>query len=316
MLRSEAALVHRIGDPQRDSKGELLMMGNDEVSGALRMQIVVDNQLSKEASTATATPLGTEHGFAVWVEFGGRCLLFDTGQGGVLAENLAALGLSASALDGVLLSHGHYDHAGGLPWVMQQAPQAELYLHPAAVSARYAVRPTGVKSIGMPQAARETVASLPASRLHRVSTPLRLGAAMGLTGSIPRREALETTGGPFFLDEQGREPDPIVDDLALWIRSSRGLVVLLGCGHSGVLNSIDEAMRQSCAESVYAVIGGFHLNAASEARLQRTVEGLRAWDPALLVPCHCTGEEATAYLAAQLGERVKRGGVGWTLSLS
>ncbi len=124
------------------------------------------------------------------------------------------------------------------------------------------------------------------------------------------RKVLFDTGGPFSLDPEGKRPDPIEDDLALWIRTGAGAIVCLGCAHAGLVNTLSRIRRLTGDGKIRAVIGGFHLLNASSARLGLTADFLRRLGPELVVPCHCTGDAATAELRDALGKAVSPGRVG------
>jgi 7,8-dihydropterin-6-yl-methyl-4-(beta-D-ribofuranosyl)aminobenzene 5'-phosphate synthase len=270
-------------------------------TGAVKITIVVDNK---------AEPgLLCEHGFSVWIEAAGRRLLFDTGQGAALPANADRLGIDLRSADTVVLSHGHYDHSGGLPLVITLAPTAEIYAHPSATGPRYSIRDGAAKSIAMPTAAR-TALEVHAVGVHWTPRALRLTGSMGITGPIPRLTDYEDTGGPFFIDADGAQPDPIADDLALWMRTDRGLVVVAGCSHAGLVNTLRHALKLSGEPRLHAVLGGFHLIEASEPRRARTMAELQELGPDLIVPCHCTGDAAVERLSKTFGERVVRGAAG------
>lgn len=258
--------------------------------------------------------LRTEHGFAAWIEVGGRRLLFDSGQGSGLIENAKMLGVDLRTVDTLVLSHGHYDHTGGVPFVIARTPTVEIYAHPASTGPRYSIRDGIAKPIAMPKSARTSLEK------HSVGVRWTMGAEqllhdVGLTGPIPRLTDYEDTGGPFFFDTGGSEPDPITDDQALWARTERGLVVIVGCSHAGVVNTVRHALKLSGERALHAVLGGFHLNEASECRLARTMDDLRELDPELIVPCHCTGQAAVERLKQGFGERVAQGHAGMVLRL-
>src|SRR5512145_419111 len=155
----------------------------------------------------------------------------------------------------------------------------------------------------MPDAARNALESVPQENVRWIHQPVELSASAGLAGPIPRLSDFEDTGGPFYLDPEGAEPDPLADDLALWLRTDRGLVVLAGCGHSGLVNTLRCAASESGERRLRAVIGGFHLGEASQRRLHRTVEALASLSPDIIVPCHCTGAAASERLRQSFGAR-------------
>jgi 7,8-dihydropterin-6-yl-methyl-4-(beta-D-ribofuranosyl)aminobenzene 5'-phosphate synthase len=257
--------------------------------------------------------LQAEHGLALWIEADGQTILFDTGRGEAVLRNAEALGIDAGRADAVALSHGHYDHTGNVPWALGQAAGATLYLHPSALRSRYSIheRP---KPIGMPGPSVEAVQKLPGARRRWVSAPTALSAHVWLTGGVPRETAYEDTGGPFFLDEAGKQTDGIPDDLSLWIQTRMGLVICLGCCHAGVINTVRYIIEKARDSRIIALLGGMHLLHASKERLERTAEALKEYAVPHVFPCHCTGDAACAYLAERLGSPVQPGYAGLKVS--
>jgi 7,8-dihydropterin-6-yl-methyl-4-(beta-D-ribofuranosyl)aminobenzene 5'-phosphate synthase len=266
--------------------------------------IVVDNQCGPG--------LVAEHGLSVYIESEAKRILFDTGQGRALAANARALGVGLETIDTLVLSHGHYDHTGGLATVLRSAA-VDLYCHPGVTQPRYAIRNGSPKPIHMPHAAMAALDKVSERRLHWVLEPVMLGPTIGITGPIPRQSDFEDTGGPFYLDPEGRRPDPLVDDMALYIVTAKGLVVCVGCCHAGLVNTLNHVHQLNGGAPILAVIGGLHLLHAGSRRLAQTIGALRSVAPKMVVPCHCTGEYALAALGDALGKRLLPGAAGLTL---
>jgi 7,8-dihydropterin-6-yl-methyl-4-(beta-D-ribofuranosyl)aminobenzene 5'-phosphate synthase len=243
-----------------------------------------------------------EHGAAFLVEADGLRLLFDSGQGKVLLNNAGELGLSLENLDAVAISHGHYDHTGGLSEVLRLPGSPLIYLHPDAVGQKYSGQDTPPhRRIGMPDSC---LGSLEDAGDRVVWTRSRTPVAPGVfvTGSIPRNNDFENTGGPFYRDEACRQADDLVDDQALVIDSPSGLVVLLGCAHAGVVNTLTYVLSLTGRSGVHAVIGGMHLLRASAQRIEATAAALVECGVHIIAPSHCTGFGATSYFRPRFGE--------------
>ncbi len=242
-------------------------------------------------NTVRGAGLLGEHGLAYWLDTGTHRVLFDTGQGMALQNNATKLGIDLGTADAIVLSHGHYDHVSGLPLALAAAPSAELWFHPAA---------TGLKFIrGEDSRARRIStefmqrAEFGASRaVHRVTEPTEIVPGVWVTGGIPRTNDFEDVGGPFFLDDAMEIPDPIADDMALYLSGVAGLSVIFGCAHAGAINTLDHIFQQTGKRPVDTLIGGLHLAAASPERMECTIAALHMMAPRRMVFGHCTGAHA------------------------
>ena len=261
-------------------------------------------------NTALAAALNTEHGLSMWVQAGGKHILFDTGMGTALPGNAAALGIDLGLTDTIVLSHGHYDHTGGLPYVFDQGAHPAIFMHPEATRMRYGcLQAPPHKPIGM----RPDIAELISTRTGDIVDtikPLQLADRVWVTGPIPRRTDFEDTGGSFFVDEACRIKDAITDDQALWLETGEGIVVLLGCAHAGVVNTLDYIAGLTGAASFRAVIGGMHLLNASVERLKSTLDALNRYQVKTIAPCHCTGETPIQRIAEEFPAQYARVGAG------
>jgi 7,8-dihydropterin-6-yl-methyl-4-(beta-D-ribofuranosyl)aminobenzene 5'-phosphate synthase len=259
------------------------------MNSTVRITVLVEN-------TAQGAGLLAEHGLACWIEYAGRRVLFDTGQGGVIASNAYRLGIPLYEADAVVLSHGHYDHTGGLVHVLRESRLTSVYAHPAALEPKYARNKDGTsREIGMPYVSQRTLRKA-THRWVKTESPTEILNGLSVTGPVPRGTDFEDTGGPFFLDAPCKRPDPLVDDQSLFFESAEGMVVLLGCAHSGVVNTLHYVRQLTENRPVLAVIGGMHLVGASEERLRRSIEKFGALEIRRIAPAHCTGRPATMAL--------------------
>ncbi|MGM0737677.1 MAG: MBL fold metallo-hydrolase [Bacteroidota bacterium] len=256
--------------------------------------------------------LQCEHGLSLWIEHGGRRILFDTGQSPLLIRNAELLGINLAETDAVVLSHGHYDHTGGLTEVLKHAPEAEIYLHPAAVEDKYSRNGRAVRYNGMATSTKE---SLRRRRIQWTRTPTEIFDGVYVTGEIPRNNDIEDTGGDFCTDASCRTPDPLPDDQALFIETESHRFVILGCGHSGVVNTLEHIERLAGSKSPDMVIGGMHLLHADAHRIDFTIDELRRRKTRLIVPLHCTGVKAVERLKEAFGDTCQLAGTGEYLLL-
>ncbi len=278
------------------------------MNGEVSITVLVDD-------AEGAPGLCAEHGLALWIETGGRRILFDTGQSGCCTRNAEKLGIDLGTADTLVVSHGHYDHAGGVPRFLAMNSSASMYCHPGISAPRYSRRSDGaMRPVGI---SAETAAALDraADRVRWVTGPVWVSERIGITGPVPRASSFEDTGGAFFLDPQAQRVDQLEDDLSMWFVTAEGLVVVTGCCHSGIVNTLLYVERIAGPTPVCAVIGGFHLINASEERIGRTVAAVNGMGALRrLVPCHCTGEMAVGWMEKECRAAVVRGCVGMVVT--
>jgi len=272
--------------------------------------------LSLVENTAGAPSLVGEHGLAMWIEIEDTHVLFDTGQGGALLPNARELAVPLERTDAIVLSHGHYDHTGGLAAALERTRKPTLYAHPEAFEPKFACDPGGAaRYIGIAEAdknaAREKTAQIVAT-----TGPTKIVPGLFATGPVPRETDYEETSGPFFLDSECRRADLMNDDQALFFDTSEGTVVLLGCAHAGVVNTLAYVQRLTGGKPIREVIGGMHLVNASEERLDRTIEAFREMDIQTLRPAHCTGARAVARIRDAFPDRYEMWQVGTRTSFA
>jgi 7,8-dihydropterin-6-yl-methyl-4-(beta-D-ribofuranosyl)aminobenzene 5'-phosphate synthase len=254
-------------------------------------------------NTAGRVGLLAEWGLSVLVEVDSYKVLLDTGLGISTFYNASVMGIDLSQIDKIVLSHGHRDHTGGLRHVLQAArKEIEIIAHPDIWTAKYS-RTFGKQEqyAGIPQA-REALESLEA-RFKMTREPIWVTDNIVTTGEIPMQTEYERVDAELYVKQDGElVPDPLRDDLALIIKSPEGLVVVLGCGHRGIINTLHHARELTGVERIRMVIGGTHLIQASRERLDLTIAELRDLGVERLGVSHCTGLPAASVLFQEFGD--------------
>lgn len=276
---------------------------------SMRITILCDNAVGPLSGT-----LG-EHGFAALLEPDqGAPLLFDTGQGLALLHNAARMKRDLSLVDKVVISHGHYDHSGGLLPLLQVHGPKEIYAHDSIFAPRHRLKDSGdCYPIGIP--VERTTLEAAGARFNLATTFREIAPGIFLTGEVPRLSPFEKGDQGLFRDCRGTEPDNTPDDQSLVIATGKGLVIMLGCCHSGVVNTLGHIANFTGRRDFYAVIGGTHLGFSGQEQLDRTVEVIRGLGIKKLAVSHCTGFEAAARLAREMPHAFQQAMVGYTLEV-
>jgi 7,8-dihydropterin-6-yl-methyl-4-(beta-D-ribofuranosyl)aminobenzene 5'-phosphate synthase len=248
-------------------------------------------------------------GLSILIRGPGRTMLFDCGASAeALAPCMGQFGLSPSSLSGAIISHGHSNHTGGLAALASSRPEGtEVFLHAGAFSRRWVDRPgSSLTEISCPYtAARLSDAGF---RLRWVQAPEMIEDWLILSGPIGGPPAND----PTYVVRKGEElvVDNFEDEIFVLLRGSSGWVVLTGCCHRGLRNTLRCARFLAHEEPVSAVIGGLHLGGATPAQLEEAIDHVRQAPDMTLYPCHCTGLDVIEYLRAQLPNQVKTVGPG------
>jgi 7,8-dihydropterin-6-yl-methyl-4-(beta-D-ribofuranosyl)aminobenzene 5'-phosphate synthase len=279
------------------------------------------------ASPETGVPdaLIAEPGFSalVRVTHGGRerTILFDTGVSpNGMAENMRRLGIDPREIEVLVLSHGHWDHVTGIEGLVRTLGRTNLpvMIHPEFWNRRR-IRFPGLEPAELPASSRSSLEEMGFAIAEERQPSFLLDGAVLITGEVDRTTPFETG----FAGHEARrgdawQPDPLIlDDQALVVRvRDRGLVVLTGCGHAGIVNTVRYARRLTGQDAVAGVIGGFHLSGPMfEPIIEPTVEAFDELAPALLAPAHCTGWKAVYRLAGRFPDAFVMPTVGTTIQI-
>jgi len=265
-------------------------------------------------NTAALPIVMAEWGLSMEISINNQKFLFDTGAGNinVLRHNMMVMGVHPEAIDHIILSHGHQDHTGGLRFFLEQrafltgAKPVKIYGHPEVMSAKYVMSPlvAGYRFFGCPFVSGELERY--GAEMFFSKEPIQLNDALLTTGEIPMINHYESVGNTFFLKsgDDYIEDTEMIDDLALIVQTDRGLVVILGCAHRGMINTIHHAQKITGIDTVYMVIGGTHLINASIERMNETIDEIKRLKIKRVGVSHCTGANAAAYLLEKLGHDV------------
>ncbi len=240
-----------------------------------------------------------EWGLSILVEADGKKVLMDAGAGISTVYNAERMGIDMASIDTIVLSHGHADHTGGLRDVLNKCKGAEVICHPDLWSAKHVgFGAENYRCIEAPFS-REELEKFGA-RFTISREPVSISEHITTTGEIQMVTDYEKVDGNLFIKNPGSmSPDDLDDDLALVINADFGLVVILGCAHRGMINTLRQAQRITGKDNVYAVIGGAHLIFANEERIERTIADLNDMGIKKLGVSHCTGFTASARLAQE-----------------
>jgi 7,8-dihydropterin-6-yl-methyl-4-(beta-D-ribofuranosyl)aminobenzene 5'-phosphate synthase len=257
-----------------------------------------------------------EWGLSMLIESDQANILFDTGQSISTSHNAELMDIDLSQVDKIVLSHGHFDHTGGLKQCLSKiGKEIEIIAHPDIWQAKYSTRQgEEEREIGIPFSRRE-LESLGA-HFNLTTKPVKITDNIMTTGEIPMKTDYEKIE-PYLQVKEGKrlKPDKLLDDQALIINTEPGLVVILGCAHRGIINTIYHAQNLTGVKAIDTVLGGCHLMDASEERLWLTIVALKELDVKRLGVSHCTGLPASAIMAQEFGEKFFFNNAGTRISL-
>lgn len=241
-----------------------------------------------------------EWGLSIFIEVNGKKILFDTGERGNLLNNATVLGIDLKSVGALVLSHGHYDHTGGIRAFLQYRGRLPVYAHPGLFASHYK-SPEKPQYIGVLYR-KEALESLGADFIF-VRESFEVTPGVFISGEVPRKTIFEKADETLFCLENGGKisPDPFHDDMSLYCVTPEGILIVLGCAHAGLVNIVEHAREVTGESRIYGIIGGTHLGPAPAEQQEATIVYLKELDLQFLAANHCTGLPVISRLAGIFG---------------
>jgi 7,8-dihydropterin-6-yl-methyl-4-(beta-D-ribofuranosyl)aminobenzene 5'-phosphate synthase len=281
----------------------------------LRVTVLVDDSVSPEKRN-----LAAKHGLSFFIETSvageeNRILMEAGPPPDIALQNANTIGADLQQIDTIVISHGHYDHTGGLIGILKHTRrQIAVVIHPQAFIPKFALSPK-LRFIGLDLRDQESVIASGGVPLI-ARNPVRISRGVMTSGEVTRLTDYEKSEGFWKVEDERFVEDQVTDEQALLVNiKDKGLAVVTGCAHPGITNILNHSKNVSKIDDICAIIGGLHLAGASDERLQATTDELLRVDPELVCPCHCTGSTAINRFSESLGSRCKPIRTGDTIEL-
>lgn len=265
----------------------------------MKITVAMDNTVP----ISSKRPFLGEHGFSLLIEHEGQRILLDAGQSSAIINNLSLLGVTANSIDMAVISHGHYDHIGGLYHVLSHArKKMPVYAHPDIFASRFSTAGDVRQYVGVPYTQDQLTGLGAEWKLNK--RPNKLMENLWLSGQVPHVTQYEKGDARLVLQHDGCDcQDEIEDDMSLYYLKGTDLIVVGGCTHSGLVNTVRHGFEVTGATRLAGWIGGTHLGPVSTQQQEQTIDALAEWNPDFVAANHCTGFPMMAALYGRFGAK-------------
>ncbi len=248
-----------------------------------------------------------EHGLSLYVDTGQKKILFDTGASSLVVKNSRFLGIALETVDAVVISHGHYDHGGGIQAFCEKNPQAPVYVHKKAFGNNFGTEHGEIEE-------EDCGLALPnpdiLAQCYETDDPVWLDENIVVSGTIPKEYGSFSSETFYRKDGDGFQEDPMDHEQFLAIHTDQGIVLFSGCSHKGVEPAMGYVKKLMPDTPIHAVFAGLHLMGATEQRIEEVCQAFEREGVKEVIPLHCTGATAACAIKNRLGQRCILGGVG------
>lgn len=275
----------------------------------LKITTLVENSLGENLALQAA------HGLSFLIEEDDKSFLFDLGQHDLVVKNAAELGFDLSLISKVIISHNHYDHGGGLKDLINNFGPQEIIVHKDFFEEKYGIRKIKMEYLGINYTSKSLLRT--GSKIQEISDDITyISDNIFIAANFKRKSSFEEVNKRFYIKRDNELVlDEFNDEIAVGIKSPKGLIILLGCSHPGVVNMLSSIIDRTGINDIYCILGGTHLVEGETERIDKTLQYIKDLDVDYLGISHCTGKKAEKIFKRELSNKFFHNSTGTTIEI-